>query len=402
MNNDLRNDILSCGIEHPARTMEFDVLKEGLFSEVDKGMVNVTYHPNYPKLAIFKYSQNCVTERKWNLFSLMARGLILDLENEVVVATPFIKFFNYGELEESGCSFVDSNFIVTEKVDGSLGIIYHYDGKWRVATCGSFQSEQAQWAEKWLNNSEIPSHMDIKNTYLAEIVYPENKVVVSYDYEGLVLLAVYDSYGLEYTPDLLKSESQYLGLKMAKVYQFETLDEILALAKTLSHNEEGFVVKFGNGVRLKIKGDEYVRIHRLISRVTPLAVWESLLNGDDLDSIKKDLPEELEKDFDQIVSILRKKLEVFVEEVEIMHSNTKNMSDRDLGLYMYTKPEAFAGGEFEEAKRYIFMLRKGKFHSALKDHASKARRNIFNAFKPKANVLPGYVPSSAINRFSEG
>jgi RNA ligase len=198
---------------------------------------------------------------------------------------------------------------------------------------------------------------------------------------------------------MLKSEVDSLGLKTPKTYEFKDLDQILSIAKKLSQNEEGFVIQFSNGVRIKIKGDEYVRIHRLISRVTPLAVWECLLNGDDLAQIKKDLPEELQKDFDQITSILLGKLNIFIDEVETMYENTKNLSDKELGIYMSMKPEAFAGRIFPESQKYIFMRRKGKFYSSLNNYNSMARRSMFNVFKPKSNVLPGYTPSSVINRF---
>jgi RNA ligase len=400
MNAFLLKEIKECSGEHPARILDFDVLVKGLFDEVDAGNISIGYHPMYSQLAIFKYTQDCVTERNWNKFTLMARGLILDLEKKVVVATPLIKFFNMGELEEAGCSFIEPNFVAFEKLDGSLGIVYFFDNKWMVATCGSFISEQAQRAEKWLHDNVQIEDMDVTNTYLVEIIYPENRIVVTYDFSGLVLLSVYDKFGLEYTPELLESEASYLGIKKAKIYDFKNMNQILELAKTLDHNQKGFVIKFGSGVRLKIKGDEYVRIHRLISRVTPIAVWEALLCGDDLDRIKKDLPEELERDFDIITALLKDRLDIFIQEVETMYENTKDMSNRDLGIYLQQKPEAFEGGEFPDSKRYIFMMRKGKFYEALRDFDSKKRKQLFKVFKPKANVLDGYSPSSAVNRFS--
>ncbi len=397
----LLEEIKKCVVEHPARILDFEDLVKGLFGEVDKGNVSVGYHPDYSQLAIFKYTQDCVTERKWNKFSLMSRGLILDLEAKLVIATPFVKFFNYGELEGEGCSFIESKFVATEKVDGSMGIIFYYVGRWMTATCGSFISEQAQWAREWLYKNITVQDMDVTNTYLVEIIYPENKIVVSYDFAGLVLLAVFDKFGLEYTQELLQAESSYLKLRKVKEYDFRNIGQILKLAKKLDHNQEGFVIRFNSGVRLKVKGDEYVRIHRLISRVTPIAIWEALLHGDDLDQVKKDLPEELEKDFDVITALLEEKLDIFIKEVEIMYENTRDMSDRDLGMYMQQRPEAFAGGEFPESKRYIFMMRKGKFYPALDDVDSKGRRQLFKVFKPKSNVLDGYSPSSVVNRFTQ-
>ena len=44
----------------------------------------------------------------------------------------------------------------------------------------------------------------------------------------------------------------------------------------------GDKVLFGkySGQAVKIKGEEYCRIHKLISKVTPLAIWDMLKNED--------------------------------------------------------------------------------------------------------------------------
>ena len=401
MDTSLVEEIKECSMEHPARVLDFDTLLYGLTEEEKKGNINTKYHPDFSNLTLYKYSQNCVTERKWNKFTLMARGLILDLENKLVVATSFPKFFNYSEMEEEGCSFLEPNFTTSLKYDGSLVIIYFFEDKWRTATCGSFISDQAIWAKKWLYNNVDLECLDITNTYLFEAIYPENKVVVSYDFSGLVLLSIFDKYGLEYNISMLEYEAKHIGVKVRKEYKFNNLSKILKIAKKLDNNQEGFVVRFNSGVRLKIKGDEYIRIHRLISRVTPLAIWDLLLNKDDLIKIKMDLPEELEKDFDNIVFILQNNLKIFIEEVEVMYNNTKDMSDKKLGLYLSQHPEAFDGGKYTSAKRYIFMRRKKRFYKELEDINSNIRRKVFNEFRPTGNNLKGYKPTSVVNRFFE-
>ena len=46
-------------------------------------------------MGFFKdYSSSCVYDGQWNDATLIARGLVLDVENQTVVATPFPKFFN--------------------------------------------------------------------------------------------------------------------------------------------------------------------------------------------------------------------------------------------------------------------------------------------------------------------
>jgi RNA ligase len=60
-------------------------------------------------------------------------------------------------------------------------------------------------------------------------------------------------------------------------------------------NEEGFIVKFSNGDRMKIKGEEYLRLHKIMTNLSTTAVWEVLANGQSMDSILKDVPDEFYK-----------------------------------------------------------------------------------------------------------
>lgn len=285
-------------------------------------------------------------------------------------------------------------------VHNSLGIMFFYGNEWRVATSGSFASYQSIWAAKWMEENMPLDKIDKTNSYILEIVYDGNRIVIPYDYEGLVLLGIIDSFGLEYDYEQLKKEAVYMGTRCILQYDFNDIDSILENAATLDYKEEGYVIRFKNGMRMKIKGDEYVKIHKIISKVTPLSIWESILEGKDLEELKKELPEEMIVDFNTIVSSINKKLNSFVEEVELLHENTKHMTDKELGLYMKEHPEAFDGGEFEETKRFIFMMRQGRFYNSLSDNTSTLRRKVFESFRPKNNVIKDYVPSTAMNRFS--
>ncbi len=392
--------IKECSVVHPAAEMDFAELSQGLFSNVEKGFIDVNFHPEFPHLAIFKYNQECLVDRHWNKFTLAARGLILDLKNREVVCSPFIKFFNYNEIIDAKY-FLQSEYVVTEKVDGSLGIMFFYEDEWRVATCGSFASPQAEWAMRWMNKYMPLEKIDKNNTYLLEIIYPENKIVVGYDFEGLVLLGIIDSYGLEYGYEQLKLEAVYMETRCAAQYDFKDMDSILNKAKTLDVNSEGYVIRFKNGVRLKIKGDEYIRVHKLMCEVTPLAIWNSMADGECLEELIISLPEEMEKDFHKIVSIFEKQLSDFIKEVVILFEKSKHIiDDKELALYMKKNPDAFKSKKFKTASSYIFSMRKGKFYLSVRESGSFARRSVFRAFRPSFNHLEGYKPSTIVSMFT--
>lgn len=55
---------------------------------------------------------------------------------------------------------------------------------------------------------------------------------------------------------------------------------------------EGYVVRFRSGLRLKIKKNEYVRLHRLVTGVNTRRVWEVLSNGESLTPYLDRVPDE--------------------------------------------------------------------------------------------------------------
>ena len=113
-------------------------------------------------------------------------------------------------------------------------------------------------------------------TYVFEIIYPDNQIVVDYrGYEGLVLLSMFSNNGCyEFPPKVVDNEAATLGVRRPKTYDFEKVSEVVQAAKHLPKDDEGFVVQFQSGTRVKIKGDEYCRIHKLLAHHSPIAVWE--------------------------------------------------------------------------------------------------------------------------------
>ena len=376
--------------KHPALSMPFEDLYKGLMAEVEAGYINVQTKDG---LELFNYTMEATFEKHWNVFTLISRGLILHPATQRIVALPFPKFFNYGEVEES---LPNLGFTTSTKMDGSLGILYHWMGKWHVATRGSFESDQAVWAEAKLKDY-YTYFLDRDITYLAEIIYPQNRIVVSYGYEDLVLLGGYNRYdGWEINRSYLLEASRTTGMGITDLAHFDSLDDILTLAKELPHDQEGFVIRFDNGYRIKIKGDEYCRLHRLVSNCTPLVIWDMMRNLDNLELAKKDLPEEFKRDFEKIESILTEQLEKVLAGVEEAYKSTLDMEDKELGLFLQSPDNHLD----PKVKRFIFPCRKGNFLEVVRTR-SKTRDRAFELFRPTGNVLEGFEPSTAMNRFEE-
>ena len=254
--------------------------------------INVQKHPN-ADLYIYNYSPKAQYDRLWNEWTLACRGLIMNSKYEII-ARPFPKFFNLEELENQ--AIPNEKFEVFEKVDGSLGILYWLNNQAFMATRGSFVSEQAKIATEMLRTqyAHIIPMLDTSKTYLFEIIYPENRIVVDYgDERKLVLLAIIDTQTgnemplVETGQCLVSTEHQFPLVK-----RYDGLNDLHQLKKLEEANQEGFVVRFNNGFRLKVKFEEYVRIHRIITQVSSLNIWEYLKEGQDLEPLLDKVPDE--------------------------------------------------------------------------------------------------------------
>lgn len=246
--------------------------------------LSVQPHPKLD-LLIWNYTQKCQFDRVWTEETLMSRGLITDLEGNIV-QRPFKKFFNLSEEPEADLPAED--FEVTEKMDGSLGILYWEGNKPCLATRGSFISEQAIKGTQILTEKYGMVKFDSKLTYLFEIIYPENRIVVDYgDMQDLTLLAVIDT---ETGKERLLEDFKGLGVPLVKVY--DGIKDIKNLNKLQEDNREGFVIRFASGLRFKVKFDEYVRLHRLVTMVNAKTIWELLMNNQDFEELLERVPDE--------------------------------------------------------------------------------------------------------------
>ena len=130
---------------------------------------------------------------------------------------------------------------------------------------------------------------DSAYTYLFEIIYPENRIVVDYKgWSGLVLLSmVHTKTGVEVRHRDISWYERYFDV--VKRYEGKDINTLKDLAQP---NKEGFVVQYENGFRLKVKFDEYVRLHRLVTGLNARHIWENLMEGNGIEEMIDHVPDE--------------------------------------------------------------------------------------------------------------
>lgn len=215
-------------------------------------------------LVCFKYSQ--IDSDFHNPIVRECRGIILEKDTWNVVAYAFNKFGNYGESYADEIDWPSAR--VGEKVDGSLIKIYFYDGEWRVGTNSTIDANDAELSSPpyhnfmelfnvaadicGLNYDKLDPHF----TYIFELRSPYNRVVVPYDDIRIIHLGTRDNRTCE-------EVEVDIGIDKPKQYMLSSLDDCIAMAATFDSTKEGFVVVDKNYNRIKIKSEDYVRVHRL-------------------------------------------------------------------------------------------------------------------------------------------
>lgn len=262
-------------------------LAEDIQKAIKEKHVIVQKHPT-ADLWIHNYSQTCQYNKIWTEVTLQCRGLILDGEFNLV-ARPLKKFFNLGEIVTD--TIPNEPFEITKKEDGSLGILYWINDVPYIATRGSFESDQAKKATEILHTkySHVFDKFKRDRTYLFEIIYPQNRIVLDYaGMEDLIMIAIVDN---ETGMDLPLED---IGFPLVKRY--DGITDINTLKSMEVENEEGFVVRFiPSNTRIKIKFSEYCRLHKILTQTSNIAIWENLRDGKPLDELLERIPDEFYK-----------------------------------------------------------------------------------------------------------
>jgi len=289
------------------KKLDWNVINDYL----DRDLLISQKHPT-KDLWILNYSKTTQYSRAWDEITLACRGLVVNGAG-TIVARPFAKFFNKEEHEakvnteglfdENGTeAYLNSHaigdiptdlpFEVFEKMDGSLGILFFYDGEWIFASRGSFTSDQAIKGREMFNEySMYDLSIQETCTYIFEIIYPENRIVIDYGTdEQLVLLgAINTETGEEMSYD---DVCGWYHKTFSIVPRYDGIEDFTLLKGMEEDNKEGFVVKFSNGFRMKVKFEEYCRLHSIVTNVSNKIIWKHLMNGESFEDLLDRVPDE--------------------------------------------------------------------------------------------------------------
>lgn len=238
------------------------------------GYIKVINHPEFP-LKMYSYTKDCHYENMWNDTTMKCRGLIVDNEDNII-AKPLKKFFNYEEFV--GTIPLKGTPKILEKLDGTLGIMYWYNDTPYIATKGSFDNKQSIHATNILHTKykDVWNKLNKDNTYLFEIIYQEDKHIISYpEIDDIYLIAVISTLEDNVEYDIY----DYKFFKRPKLY-YNVKDWVNVRNEVDGTNKEGFVLLFDDNLRLKMKYEEYLLLHMEKYSFSKKRVFQLVKNND--------------------------------------------------------------------------------------------------------------------------
>ena len=252
-----------------------DELKEEL-------SLGVHEHPESPLIG---FSYNQIDSPKTHPIVREARGITLERDSWRVVAKAFNRFFNLGEVADEYATFNWDSFDCYTKADGSLMLMFHYDGRWYVKTRGSFgdgiiqnglPDYQPSFSELFWDiksgmgidpNGKDQASFDPDCTYVFEMCSKFNKVVRTYNQPTTYLLTVvHNPTAREWPHDESDAFASKLGLPRVSRHHFTSLDEIKSYIQHLEDvdpTNEGVIICDDKWLRYKIKSKTYTALHHL-------------------------------------------------------------------------------------------------------------------------------------------
>ncbi len=266
------------------------------------------------------------------------------------------KFFNLNQVEWSMYSVVKDYKIksVNNKEDGSIAsFIKLPNGRVLGKSKMSFDSEQAVEISKiYETNNDIKRFVDYSFekdfTIILEYVSPQNRIVLEYTKEELILLKLRDNK----TGKLLdiSNYSDKLGsVKVAESEAILDLDTLIEIIKT-QEDKEGFVIltedNDGNDFSYKMKNKWYCGLHSVL---TESIYMENLLIGLILDDKIDDVLGQIEERdvfahdrVNNIIKIIKKSIDDKVIDIERLNEKYKELNSRKEFAIKYIKDENFS------------------------------------------------------------
>ena len=309
-------------------------------------------------ISIFNYRLTQYSDFK-NNSAFNVRGLTYVFNSDGSLFKRYLllhKFFNLNQVEETQYSLIKDYQIksISNKEDGSVASFIRLpNGRVIAKSKMSFQSDQAVGMTRLYNsNKELRDFVNwsLDNDIIAifEYVSPQNRIVLKYSDEELILLRLRDNKTGEYLD--LSNYSDKIGSIRVAPSGVATLDELIELAHSVE-DKEGWIVQFENDLFIKIKTSWYRNLHSIYTedlyhenKLIKLIVDEKI--DDIIGELKKD--DILRNRVDEITHIIRNSINNKIQRVLKLYNEYEKINSIKEFALLYKNDI-----EFSDTMKYI-------------------------------------------------
>lgn len=264
------------------------------FIESDKGdhvIFNyvVSFQGSFPEPT----TGNPATDR-FNAILRECRGITFDKATGRVRTRKFQKFFNANEKPETQVGQIDWGrpHVILEKLDGSMLTPYRRNGEieWhtKMGATDVAKPVQAFVSDNPAYRSFVYGWMETGFTPIFEWCSRQQKIVIDYPQDRLVLTAIRcNDTGRYLTHGEMLNAAEPFGIPVVEALpgSVDNIHHFMEKARDLK-GAEGYVIRFADGHMVKVKAEEYVRIHKVKEALTfEKDVWSMVLS-DSIDDVK--------------------------------------------------------------------------------------------------------------------
>jgi hypothetical protein len=257
---------------------------------------------------VFGGENEITNENFWDIkngFYKECRSIVIDIKNENIVLSPFKKFRNLNEGEENKLEVIikemnkAKSLEFTNKLDGSMQSARFYNNEivmsgsqsinmnnsWRLQDGYNMLIKQNNYISMMKENSDY--------TFIFEYITLKDAHVVNYkkEDEGLYLLGLRNVYtGEQLSYRQVKLYADKYNVKMTQIFN-KTFEEVIEDTKKYKSDEmEGFVMNI-DGHLVKIKCDDYVQIHKVLSNISSINLIIKHIADNTFDDLISKVPE---------------------------------------------------------------------------------------------------------------
>lgn len=219
----------------------------------------------------------------YNQFYRECRSVVIDVEKENIVIAPFKKFMNLNQTEEYSLSNIKERINkatcveISTKIDGSMQCVNFYEGQYIMTGAQAVDINNSWRLQDGYNRfmaDENLKRMIRENpnfTFIFEYVALKDAHVVVYtkEQEGLYLIGIRDkTTGAQLSYNEVITMGMLYNIKLMTDIHNETIEEVLGSLDDYKSSEAEGVVLYIDGFMVKVKYNDYIQVHRLLSMIS--------------------------------------------------------------------------------------------------------------------------------------